>query len=191
MALRLWPSLPGLALLALTGCHRSQQFQGVSNITGVTWGQPFILTDAAGHSFNTASLHGKVILLYFGYIRCTDVCVPTLRRLALMLPRLGTQARRVAVVFVSVDPHDTPARLYRFLHPLNPAFIGLTGTKTAVDKVVQEFHVADVRVAGADVKDRYAHSDGIYVLGPHGRVRLYAPATIRLRDLRHDVRLLL
>lgn len=180
-----------LGALTLAACSRHPVLRGGTDITGVPWGQPFTLTDAAGHTFHSASLRGQVVLLYFGYLRCTDVCVPTLRRLAALRPRLEADGAPVTVVFVSLDPHDTSPRLARFIKPLGPGVVGLTGTPAAVARVARDFQVAVARQRAVPVKDRYLHSDGLYLLGPHGHPRLYAPATISLSDLRHDIRALL
>lgn len=179
------------AALGLAACHRTPVFRGASDITGVPWGGAFTLTNAHGVPFDTATLKGKVVLLYFGYIRCTDVCVPTLHRLGALMSKLGRLRAHTVVLFVSVDPHDTPARLRHFLDPIDPDFVGLTGTPRAVARVRAQFRVAAERNPKAAPSERYAHSDGLYIEGPHGRVRLYAPATISASDLHHDIRALL
>ncbi len=186
---RLWPGLA--LLLMLAGCHRAPRLVG-TNITGVPWGGDFTLIGTNGRAFNTKTLRGKVVLLYFGYTRCTDVCRPTLRRLATLMRRLGPDARRTRVVFVSIDPsYDTPARIRRFLSHIDPQFIGLTGTAAAVERVEARFKVASERNPSAAPAQRYMHSDGVYMEDPSGRLRLYVSGMARLRDLARDVRTLL
>ena len=185
-----WVAIVAL-MLALAACHRSPHFIG-TNITGVPWGGSFTLTRQNGRPFDTASLHGRVVLIYFGYTRCTDVCEPTLRRLARLVHRLGSAAARTQVVFVSIDPrHDTPERRRKFLDHIDPQFIGLTGTQSQIARVVAQFNVADTRHAKAPPAERFTHSDGIYVEGPSGRLRLYVSGSTPLRGLAHDIRRLL
>ncbi|MHB1527913.1 MAG: SCO family protein [Acidiferrobacteraceae bacterium] len=185
-----WLAIAAL-LLALAACHRSPRFVG-TNITGVPWGGNFTLTRQNGAPFDTDSLRGRVVLIYFGYTRCTDVCEPTLRRLARLVHRLGSAAARTRVVFVSIDPrHDTPERIRKFLDHIDPQFIGLTGTPSQIARVVAQFKVADTRNAEAPPAGRFTHSDGIYVEDPSGRLRLYVPGTTPLRGLAHDIRRLL
>lgn len=175
----------------LSGCHRAPRLVG-TNLTGVPWGGSFTLIGTNGRPFNTATLRGQVVLLYFGYTRCTDVCRPTLHRLATLMNRLGPDAHRTQVVFVSIDPsYDTPARIRSFLAHIDPRFIGLTGTAAEVGRVEARFKVASERNPSAAPAERYMHSDGVYMEDPSGRLRLYVSGTARLRDLAGDVRTLL
>lgn len=178
--------------LLLGACHRSPPHFRETNITGVPWGGAFTLTGTNGALFHTAALRGNVVLLYFGYTRCTDVCRPTLERLAALERRLGADATRVKVVFVSIDArHDTPARLRRFIDRIDPRFIALTGSPAAIARVAAQFKVAYRRNPKAPPDERFTHSDGIFIEDPTGQLRLYAPGTAPLRDLAHDIHLLL
>ncbi|MHB1952070.1 MAG: SCO family protein [Acidiferrobacteraceae bacterium] len=188
---RSWRFLCLAALLILAACHQRPRLVG-TDLTGVPWGGDFTLTGTNGRPFDTAALRGRVVLIYFGYTRCTDVCQPTLHRLADLMHRLGPDARRTRVVFVTVDPsHDTPDVMRRFLAHIDPGFIGLTGSLQAVQRVEAQFKVASERQPSAAPSERYLHSDGIYVEDPSGHLRLYVRGTARLRDLAGDVRSLL
>ena len=93
------------------------------------WGGDFELTVHTGERVRFSDSHGKVLILFFGFTRCPDICPPTLTKLALLKKRLGEDADRVQVLFVTVDPEfDTPKQLAAFVPKFDPSFIGLTGT---------------------------------------------------------------
>lgn len=176
----------------LAACHHAPPHFRETDITGVPWGGNFTLTAANGSRFHTAALRGNVVLLYFGYTRCTDVCRPTLARLATLERRLGKEAGHVKVVFVTIDAtHDTPRRVGQFIDRIDPDFIGLTGTPAQIARVAAQFKVAYSRNPKAPPDERFSHSDGIFIEDPTGQLRLYAAGNAPLRDLAHDIRLLL
>ncbi|HEY9710053.1 MAG TPA: SCO family protein [Oculatellaceae cyanobacterium] len=94
------------------------------------WPAPEIkLTDQNGKSFQMSSQRGKVVLLFFGYTNCLDVCPLTMAHLKLAFESLGNQAKDVQVVMISTDPaRETPQALKDFIEHFNPSFLGLTGS---------------------------------------------------------------
>lgn len=183
------PRLPILLLAALlAACGRpAPEFRGTA-LEHVAWGKDFTLTAQSGERLDTATLHGKVQILSFGYTHCPDICGPTLARLAQLDRALGADAARVQVLFVSVDPaHDTPAQLKGFLAKIDPRFIGLTGTNDEVGMVAADHMVYFKAARGARVE----HTGMLFLKDARGRVRVLVKETAPLEDLLYDVRQLL
>ena len=118
-----------LAAIGFAGCSPSAPTFKSLDISDVEWGGDFELTVHTGERVRFSDSHGKVLILFFGFTRCPDICPPTLTKLALLKKRLGEDADRVQVLFVTVDPEfDTPKQLAAFVPKFDPSFIGLTGT---------------------------------------------------------------
>lgn len=186
---RWWAALLlGLALTA--GCSRElPAFRGTA-LDEVKWGRDFALQTGNGARYNTADQRGKVLVVFFGYTHCPDICAPTLARLAQARQALGADAARLQVVFVSVDPqHDTPAQVGKFVSGFDAAFVGLTGSEAEIATIAAD-HMAYFKSAGKD-GGRIEHSGMLFVKDARGRMRLLVRETASLDDLVHDLRLLL
>lgn len=150
----------------------------------------FHLTDTDGRARTLADYRGRVVVLFFGYLRCPDVCPSVLYRLALALRGLGARRREVEVVFVTLDPErDTAPSLGQYVRAFDERFVGLSGTAEEVDAAASRFFVHYARVKrGAD----YAvdHSTLLYVIDRTGRLRLIGGSDGPLDDLVHDLKLL-
>lgn len=146
-----------------------------SNITGADYGKSLRLSDHHGQPRTLEDFRGKVVTLFFGYTQCPDVCPTNLLTMSEVMQRLGPQADRVQVLFVTVDPaRDTPELLAQYVPAFDPRFLGLYGDQAAIDAVTKEFKVY-VRKAGDTSGPNYTidHSAGTYVFDAQGRVRLY------------------
>jgi protein SCO1/2 len=125
------------------------------------------LVDQNGKSFTQARLEGRWSVVYFGFTSCPMICPTTmamLRNLAQRLEPLAPEARP-QVILITVDPQtDTPAVMGRYVAGFNPAFLGLTGTQTALDAVAKRFSVAYGHSASGTID----HSSTIYVVDPEG-----------------------
>ena len=172
----------------LAVCSKPPQAFRSTVVEGAQWGADFELTAHTGQRLRTADLRGKALVLFFGYTHCPDICAPTLAKLAQLSKALGEDAKRVQVLFISVDPqHDSPAQLKKFLAGFDPAFIGLTGTAEELGMVATE-HVAHFKPA----KDgRVDHTGMLFVKDTQGRMRLLMRESAPLDDMLHDLRLLL
>ena len=102
-------ALSAAALLAAAGCERAAPRFRSSDITGTSFGRDFALTDHHGRPRTLADFRGKVVVMFFGYTQCPDVCPTTLSELAEAMRRLGADAARVQVLFVTVDPERDSA----------------------------------------------------------------------------------
>ncbi len=153
----------------------------------------FTLVDDAGEPVTAASFAGKVVLLYFGYTHCPDVCPTTLADLAQSLQQLGSSANRVRVLFVSVDPkRDTPSVLKNYASAFAPQVVGLTGDEDELQAITKRYRVA-YRLGKPDAEGNYVvyHSSAVFIFDTLGRVRLLADYTDGSRAIAHDLKQLL
>lgn len=187
--------LPAFLLLSaiLAACSQpAPQFKS-TDISNVQWGGDFTLTAHTGKPVKASEFNGKVVIMFFGYTHCPDICAPTLVKLDQVVKRLGDDARNVQVLFITVDPeHDTVKQLAGFIPPFNPSFIGLTGNDKEIAAVASEYKVAYGKnpqsKPGQILVD---HSTGILVKDKKGELRLLVKNDVAVDDLEHDVRVLL
>jgi protein SCO1 len=173
---------------ALIACSKQPPAFRNTVLEGVKWGKDFELRAHNGQMLRTADYRGKVLVLFFGYTHCPDICAPTLAKLAQLSKALGEDAKGVQVLFISVDPgHDTPEQLKKFLAGFDPSFIGLTGTPEQLAAVGGD-HMVFFKQTNAG---RVEHSGMLFVKDKQGRMRLMMRESTPLDDMLHDVRLLL
>jgi protein SCO1/2 len=146
-----------------------------TDITGLNYAKTLELKDAAGKLRTLAEFKGKVVLVFFGYTHCPDVCPTTLAEMAGVMQQLGADAERLQVLFVTVDPErDTPELLGRYVPAFHPSFIGLSGDKSQTTAVINEFKLFVAKVPAKN-GDNYTidHTAGSYVFDAQGRIRLF------------------
>ena len=186
-------------LIGLAGCTPTAPPGFVNtDITGSPIGRSLGgVKDDQGRARTLADFHGKALVLFFGYTSCPDVCPTTLSRLVEVRKKLGSDADRVQVVLVTVDPErDTPARLAAYVKAFNPSFIGLSGSPAETEAIAREFKVFFTRRAaghhhGAPSDYAMDHSTGMYVFDPAGRIRLYIKNDAASDAIAHDLKRLL
>jgi protein SCO1/2 len=180
-------------VLALAGCGRDgPQFQA-SDVTGSAFGREFSLVDHNGKARTLADFRGKAVVLFFGYTQCPDVCPTTLSTLAEAMRRLGPDAARVQVLFVTIDPErDTAELLSHYVTAFDPSFLGLAGDAEATARTAKEFKVIYQKQPGS-TPGSYTmdHSAGTFMFDPEGRLRLYAGHGKDADVFAHDLTLLL
>lgn len=164
----------------------------LTDVTGASFGKELALTDHNGQRRTLADFKGKVVTVFFGFTHCPDVCPTTLGEMALVMKELGSDAGRVQVLFVTVDPgRDTTAVLKQYVPAFHPSFLGMTGSAEDIARTAKEFKIFFQRQnlpGGAYTMD---HSAGTYILDGQGRLRLYAQYGAGAPALLHDIRLLL
>lgn len=180
------------ALLWACGRPVPPSFQS-TDITGADFGRQLALTDHAGKPRTLPDFRGKLVVLFFGYTSCPDVCPTTLARFAEVVKGLGTEGEQVQVLFVTVDPaRDTQQKLAAYVPWFHPTFIGLYGDAAATEAAAREFKIFYAKKAlegGAGyVID---HSAGAYVFDRQGRLRLYVKDEVPNAGLVADLRVLL
>ena len=184
--------IAGLLLVLLAGCARQAQWK-LFDVKGHLPDLEFNLVSDTGQPVTASDFLGKIDLLYFGYTHCPDVCPLTLTHLHVVLQRLGAQADKVHVLFVSVDPaRDTPAILHQYVTAFDPNITGLTGTPDQLKALAKRYRVAFNREAvQPDGSYDVSHSSGIYVFDPRGHARLLATSADSIDDITQDLRALL
>jgi len=178
----------------LAGCDSSPKapaFQ-LTDITGAQFARDFQLIDHSGKPRTIADFKGKVVAIFFGYTRCPDACPTTMGELALVMKELGTDAERLQVLFITVDPErDTPEVLSRYVPAFHPSFLGLYGDAEATARTAKEFRIVYQKQPLKDGGYSVDHSAGSYLYDTSGRVRLFAQYGQGAQPLLHDIRLLL
>jgi protein SCO1/2 len=182
-----------LCVLWLAACAPPKPAFKATDISGVDWGGDFELTAHTGTRMRVSGFRGKVVVMFFGYTHCPDVCAPTLAKLDQAVKRLGDDARHVQVLFITVDPeHDTVRQLAGFVPRFNPSFIGLTGSDDEIAAVASAYKVAyGKNPASGPGQTLVDHTTGILVLDATGKPRLLVKNDVAVDDLVHDLELLL
>lgn len=189
-----------LILLLLGGAVVALQLRG----RALTWrgtlyepplpAPPFSLQKADGSWFRLEEQRGKIVLLFFGYTFCPDVCPTTLAELSQALARLDVdQQAQVQVVFISVDPErDTPERVQAFVRHFAPGFLGLSGSEAQLQSIWQAYGVyREIQQSSSAAGYLVNHSARVYLIDQEGNLRLTYAFGTPPEDLTHDLRLLL
>ena len=140
-------------------------------------GGDFELTSQLDERYSSVEARGKVILLFFGFTHCPDVCPNTLSAVQTVLGQLNEDAKYVQPIFISVDPQrDTPEILQNYLKYFGNNFIGLTGTSKEIDEVVKQFQ-GFYSYEGNVKKGHYSvdHTSNLYVISTKGEVTNIIP----------------
>jgi len=162
------------AALALAACGSREAGFHAKDVSGLLPDLEFHMTAAGGGAVSAADYRGKVVLLFFGYTNCPDVCPTTLAKLAAARAAMREHRDAVQVLFVTVDPaRDTLARLARYVPAFGPGMTGLRGDDEALEALVRRYRVAYSRDK-PDAHGEYAvsHSGGVFVFDGAGRARL-------------------
>jgi protein SCO1/2 len=181
-----------VAILLLLGPTREYTFQG-SLIDPPVAAPLFELMDVDGQNVQLSDLDGQVVILFFGYTSCPDVCPVTLTDFLQIRSSLGNKAENVSFVFVTVDPErDTPERMKKYLTNFDPEIIGLTGTRTELEPVWASYGVYEAKIEGGSESNYLVdHSSRIYVIDAEGNLLLtYLFGTenkVIAEDVRHLV----
>lgn len=174
------------------GAQPPATFHGV-DITGVEWGKDFHLTDHLGRPRRLADFKGQVVMIFFGYTHCPDMCPTALAQMAQLRVNLGQDAARIQGLFVTVDPkRDTPAVLASYVPAFDPSFLGLYADEKTTADVARDFKIF-FSPQKADPHGHYTvdHSGGVFVFDPQGRLRLMLRPGSTVDEMAADVRSLL
>ena len=178
----------------LAACSPKPEFKNI-DITGSTsFGKDFSLLDPDGNVRTLSDFKGKVVVMFFGYTQCPDVCPTTLTEMQQVMTLLGPQSDKVQVLFVTVDPErDTAAILKQYVPSFDPRFLGLRpADDAALEKVTKDFKIYYKKVPGS-TPGSYTmdHTAGSYAFDPEGRLRLYIKHAQGPETLAHDLKELL
>ncbi len=183
-----------LAPALLAACSREGKagFKAI-DITGADYARDFALPDADGRERRLADFKGQVVVVFFGFTQCPDVCPSTLAELAAVREALGADGQKVQGVFITVDPErDTPQVLKAYTENFGAGFVALRGSPEQTVAVAKAFKVFYAKVPGK-TEGSYTmdHTAGCYVFDPQGRVRLFTRYGSGAEALKHDLQLLL
>jgi protein SCO1 len=191
-------SLVGTVSLALSAvflpaCAPDKpQFKSV-DLTGADYASGFSLSDQNGQMRTLKDFAGKVVVVFFGYTQCPDVCPTTMAELAQVKKLLGPDGDKLQAVFITVDPErDTPELLKAYMGNFEPSFVALRPTLAELPALAKDFKVfykkAEGKTPGSYSMD---HSAGSYIFDAKGRIRLYTRYGSGAENLVSDIRLLL
>ncbi|WP_179107031.1 SCO family protein [Variovorax sp. KK3] len=193
-----------LRLLALTGfgaaagsalvaCSENKPSFTAVDITGADYAKGFSLTDADGKQRTLADFKGKVVVMFFGYAQCPDVCPTTMTEMAQVKQQLGSDGDKLQVVFVTVDPErDTPEVMKAYMGAFDPAFVALIPTPEQLASVTKDYKVYYKKVEGkTPTSYSMDHSAASFIYDTEGRLRLYSRYGAGVPAMVSDLKLLL
>ncbi|MDW8326490.1 MAG: SCO family protein [Anaerolineales bacterium] len=182
----------GLALATWLLAPRQIQFHGTV-VDSTRPAADFTLTTAGGRRVSLGDFRGKVVLLFFGFRFCPDICPTTLFEMKQMMQVLGPDADRVQVLMVTIDPErDTPDLMQEHVSRYDPRFIGLSGTPEEIAAVATPYGIYYAREPGsANTGYLMTHTASITVVDKKGYVRVIFPFGISSADMAADVKALL
>ena len=180
-------------LLSVWACSPDQpQFKSI-DVTGANYAQGFTLTDHNQQRRSLSDFKGKVVVVFFGYTQCPDVCPTSLTELVEIKRLLGPQADKLQAVFVTVDPErDTAEVLKAYMANFDPSFVAFVPTPEELVQVAKDFKIYYKKVEGkTPTSYTMDHSAGSYVYDTQGRLRLYSRYGNQPQALAQDIAVLL
>ena len=177
----------------ISACSESKPGFAAIDLTGADYARDFSLTDHNGQPRSLKDFPGKVVVLFFGYTQCPDVCPTTMSELVEVRKLLGKDGARVQAVFVSVDPErDTPAVLKAYMANFDPSFLALYTTPENLEATAKNYKIYFKKVDGKTATSYTVdHTAGSYVYDTQGKLRLYTRYGTGAAPLAADIRLLL
>ncbi|MCW8930705.1 MAG: SCO family protein [Gammaproteobacteria bacterium] len=160
-----------LLFLCIQGTYAS-----VPDVQKKSVGGDFQLTDQNNQAFDLKQLRGKVVMIFFGYTSCPEVCPTELSKMVSTLKELGEDSNQVQAVFISVDPErDSVSKINEYLNAFQSNLIGLTGTKNEIDQVTKQYQVSykAMKMMGEDY--HVQHNADIFVLNTKGELSTIVP----------------
>lgn len=180
----------------LAGCDKlrpsaNSPFKTI-DVTGSPIGGELRLTDHNGKARSLADFRGKVVVVFFGFTHCPDVCPTALADAAAAVKELGADGGQVQVLFVTVDPkRDKPELLRQYVPAFHPSFIGLYGDEDATTRAKKDFKVYSAIREGRDGNYTVDHAAQLFIFDREGRIRLVVPPGTPAKTLASDLRALL
>ncbi len=187
-----YTGLTALASITVACSEKTPSFAAI-DITGADYARDFDLTDHNGQRRTLKDFAGKVVVLFFGYTQCPDVCPTAMAEIAEVRQLLGKDGERVQGLFVTVDPaRDTPEVLKAYMAAFDPSFLALYTTPEKLEALAKDYKVYYKKVEGkTPTSYSMDHSAGCYVYDPQGKLRLYTRYGSGAALLAADIKLLL
>ncbi len=179
--------------VGLAACQPAKPTFKAIDITGADYARGFALPDATGQQRTLADFKGKVVVVFFGYTQCPDVCPTTMAELAEVKRALGADGAKVQGVFITIDPErDTPELLKAYVANFGPDFVALRGSPEQLKTLAKDFKVFYAKVPGkAEGSYTMDHTAGSYIFDTQGRVRLFTRYGTGAKALAEDLKQLL
>ena len=177
-------------LICLVACQKPQEQSFIgTDIGSVPMNTTFNLHDFNGHIRTLEDFKGKVVVLFFGFTHCPDICPTTMIDLKKTMALLKDKASAVQVVFITLDPaRDTEAVLKKFIPAFNDSFIGLTGSEADIDKVASQFKIFHKTVNdGSNAGYTIDHSADLYIINKDGKVKLHMSNEQKPEEMASDL----
>ena len=177
----------------LAGCGEDKPAFRAVDITGADYAQGWELSDQDGQVRTLKDFSGKVVVVFFGFTQCPDVCPTAMQEMVEAKQLLGADGARLQSIFITVDPErDTPELLKAYMANFGPDFVALRPTPEQLPKVTKDFKIYFKKVEGK-TPTRYTmdHSAGSFTFDPQGRVRLYNRHASGAAALAADAKILL
>jgi protein SCO1/2 len=177
----------------ISACSEKRPGFSAIDLTGADYARDFALTDHNGQPRTIKDFAGKVVVLFFGYTQCPDVCPTSMAELAEVKKLLGKDGERLQGLFVTVDPQrDTPEVLKGYMANFDPTFLALYTTPEKLEALAKEYKVYYKKVEGkTPTSYTMDHSAGSYVYDTQGKLRLYTRYGTGAQPLAADIKLLL
>ncbi len=182
-----------LLVLGAAACTDTKPSFAAVDITGADYARDFQLPDHNGQQRSLKDFQGKVVVVFFGFAQCPDVCPTSMAELAQVKEALGADGSKLQGLFVTVDPErDTPEVLKAYMANFDPSFLALRPTPEGLVALAKDFKLYYKKVEGkTPTSYTMDHSAGSYVYDPQGRLRLYVRYGSGAEALTADVRQLL
>ena len=178
----------------LNACSKAEPAFLGSDISGSHLGKDMAMINSAdGQPRTLADYKGKVLVVFFGYTQCPDVCPTAMAELAQTMELLGDAAAKVQVLMITVDPdRDTPEILSAYVSAFNPNFAGLTGSPEQLSATAKSFKAYYAKSEGA-TPGQYAmnHASSFYLFDKEGEARVLISGNALAQDIASDIRQLL
>ncbi|MFZ2309089.1 MAG: SCO family protein [Rhodoferax sp.] len=177
----------------MAACSPQQAAFSSVDVTGAEYAKGFELTDHNGQVRHLTDFAGKVVVMFFGYTQCPDVCPTSMAELAGIKKALGKDGDRLQGLFVTVDPQrDTPEVLKGYMANFDPTFLALSAPPDKLAELAKEYKIYYKRVEGKTPSSyTMDHSAGSYVYDTKGQLRLFTRYGSDPKGLTEDVRILL
>ncbi len=175
-------------------------FAKPASFRGTTYGEPYPLaseielTRSDGSNFRLSEMRGNVVLVFFGYTTCPEICTKTHPELNHSIAEINeAQAAQVKVVFVTVDPErDTPERVQEYVDRFNPEFVGLSGAQIDLEQIWQAYGVYREIVEGTSAAGYLVdHTARVTLIDQQGNMRISFGFDTPVEDIVHDLKLIL
>ena len=177
----------------LAACSQDELAFTAINITGASYGKDFTLIDHNGQPRTLADFSGKIVMVFFGYTQCPDVCPTSMTEMVAIKQQLGADGDKLQGLFVTVDPErDRPEILKAYMAAFDPGFLALYTTPDKLAALAKDFKVYYKKVPGSTPTSYTVdHTAGSYVYDTQGKLRLFTRYGTPPEKTAADIRLLL